>query len=187
MKYLIPYVQAAQKVNPQPPLLGQPLDAADLDEDVQRQQLQRHLVRQGRQHQLRRRLHERHQREPDGVRQLPREVGLGLQGHGITIDTIAPQNEPNYAQGYPSCLWNTADYMTFIKGHLATAFPSGGSTKIMLGTMSNGDNGASSFDLKVVQGVEPTRAQGDPQGHGPAVGDVGPRPGSRAAAVRRTS
>jgi glucosylceramidase len=75
----------------------------------------------------------------------------GLQ---IKIDTISPQNEPNYAQGYPSCLWNTADYVTFFKGALTTAFPSSGSTKVMLGTMSNGDNGASSFDLKVVQAVE---------------------------------
>jgi glucosylceramidase len=75
-------------------------------------------------------------------------------GQGINIDTISPQNEPNYAQGYPSCLWNTADYVTFEKGALATAFPSSGSTKILLGTMSNGDNGASSFDLKVVQAVE---------------------------------
>ena len=31
---------------------------------------------------------------------------------GITIDTLAPQNEPDYAQGYPSCLWNPADYVT---------------------------------------------------------------------------
>jgi glucosylceramidase len=73
---------------------------------------------------------------------------------GIPITTLAPQNEPNYAQGYPSCLWNTADYVSFLKGPLAQAFPSSGSTKIMLGTMSNGDNGTSSFDLKVVQGVE---------------------------------
>ncbi len=75
-------------------------------------------------------------------------------GQGIAIDTVAPQNEPNYAQGYPSCLWNTADYVSFLKGPLAQAFPSSGSTKIMLGTMSNGDSGANSFDLKVVQGVE---------------------------------
>jgi glucosylceramidase len=73
---------------------------------------------------------------------------------GIPIDYISPQNEPNYAQGYPSCLWNTADYVAFEKGALATAFPSSGHTQIMLGTMSNGDNGANSFDLKVVQGVE---------------------------------
>ncbi len=75
-------------------------------------------------------------------------------GQGIKIDTIAPQNEPNYAQGYPSCLWNTTDYVNFVKGPLAQAFPSSGNTKIMLGTMSNGDNGATSFDLKVVQAVE---------------------------------
>jgi glucosylceramidase len=75
-------------------------------------------------------------------------------GMSIPIDYISPQNEPNYAQGYPSCLWNTADYVSFEKGALATAFPSSGSTKIMLGTMSNGDNGSTSFDLKVVQGVE---------------------------------
>jgi glucosylceramidase len=76
------------------------------------------------------------------------------KGLSINIDTISPQNEPNYAQGYPSCLWNTADYVSFEKGALATAFPSSGSTKIMLGTMSNGDMGSTSFDLKVVQGVE---------------------------------
>ena len=79
-------------------------------------------------------------------------------GQGINVDTISPQNEPNYAQGYPSCLWNTADYNSFMKGALATAFPSSGSTKIMLGTMSNGDNGATSFDLKVVQAVEADEA-----------------------------
>jgi glucosylceramidase len=76
------------------------------------------------------------------------------KGLSINIDTISPQNEPNYSQGYPSCLWNTADYVAFEKGALATAFPSSGGTKVMLGTMSNGDNGASSNDLKVVQGVE---------------------------------
>jgi glucosylceramidase len=75
-------------------------------------------------------------------------------GMGIPIDYISPQNEPNYAQGYPSCLWNTADYVAFEKGALATAFPSSGHTQIMLGTMSNGDKGAQSFDLVVVQGVE---------------------------------
>ena len=33
MKKLIPYVKAAQAVKAQHPLLGQPVDAADLDED----------------------------------------------------------------------------------------------------------------------------------------------------------
>jgi glucosylceramidase len=72
---------------------------------------------------------------------------------GIQIDTLAPQNEPNYAQGYPSCLWDAALYTSFIP-ILNTALTSASlSTKIMLGTMSNGDNGSTSKDLQVVQAV----------------------------------
>jgi glucosylceramidase len=71
----------------------------------------------------------------------------------ITIETLAPQNEPNYAQGYPSALWAPALYTKFIP-ILNTALTGAGlSTKIMLGTMSNGDNGATSKDLMVVQAV----------------------------------
>jgi len=72
---------------------------------------------------------------------------------GIVIDTIAPQNEPNYAQGYPSAIWDPGTYKAFLpmlKSALGTA---GLSTKIMLGTMSNGDSGATSKDLQVVQAV----------------------------------
>jgi glucosylceramidase len=77
------------------------------------------------------------------------------KAQGITIDTLAAQNEPNYSQGYPSCLWNPADYAKFLSANLGPAFSSAGlSTRIMLGTMSNGDNGASSKDLMVVQAVE---------------------------------
>ncbi|HEY7372556.1 MAG TPA: glycoside hydrolase family 30 beta sandwich domain-containing protein [Polyangia bacterium] len=72
---------------------------------------------------------------------------------GIVIDTLAPQNEPNYSQGYPSTIWDPATYKTFLP-MLSSALSSGGlSTKIMLGTMSNGDNGATSKDLQVVQAV----------------------------------
>jgi glucosylceramidase len=71
---------------------------------------------------------------------------------GIIIDTLAAQNEPNYAQGYPSALWTPALYTKFIGQYLGPAL-SGMSTKIMLGTMSNGDNGTSSKDLMVVQAV----------------------------------
>src|SRR4029079_5912497 len=74
-------------------------------------------------------------------------------GMGIQIDTLAPQNEPNYAQGYPSAIWAPALYAKFLpmlKSALTTA---GLSTKIMLGTMSNGDNGSTSKDLMVVQAV----------------------------------
>jgi glucosylceramidase len=75
------------------------------------------------------------------------------KGMGITIDTLAPQNEPGYSQGYPSTIWDPATYKTFLpilKNALSTASLS---TKIMLGTMSNGDSGSTSKDLQVVQAV----------------------------------
>jgi glucosylceramidase len=77
------------------------------------------------------------------------------QSMGITIDTIAPQNEPNYSQGYPSAIWDPATYKAFLpmlKSALGSATPPL-TTKIMLGTMSNGDNGSTSKDLQVVQAV----------------------------------
>jgi glucosylceramidase len=89
-------------------------------------------------------------------------TGLGLyfvkwiqayQAQGITIDTLAPQNEPDYAQGYPSAIWAPALYTKFIP-ILNTALTQASlSTKIMLGTMSNGDNGQQSKDLTVVTTV----------------------------------
>jgi glucosylceramidase len=69
---------------------------------------------------------------------------------GITIETVAPQNEPNYSQGYPSALWASPVYTKFVRDYLGPAL-SGMNVKIMLGTMSNGDNGAQSKDLMVVQ------------------------------------
>jgi glucosylceramidase len=58
---------------------------------------------------------------------------------GITIEAVSPQNEPNYAQGYPSCLWATALFTKFVGKNLGPAFTAAGlSTHIMLGTMSNG-------------------------------------------------
>jgi glucosylceramidase len=68
----------------------------------------------------------------------------------VTIDTLAPQNEPNYAQGYPSALWAPALYTQMVDalGKDMTFMASG--TKIMLGTMSNGDNGMQSLDLTQV-------------------------------------
>ena len=41
---------------------------------------------------------------------------------GITIETVAPQNEPNYAQGYPSALWTSALYTKFVGQYLGPAF-----------------------------------------------------------------
>ena len=77
------------------------------------------------------------------------------KAQGITIDTLAAQNEPNYAQGYPSAIWAPADYAKFLSQNLGPTFSSSSiTTRIMLGTMSNGDNGATSKDLTVVQAVE---------------------------------
>jgi glucosylceramidase len=73
------------------------------------------------------------------------------QGQGITVEAIAPQNEPNFGQNYPSCLWGTSTYVTFIGKYLGPAITTAGiSTKIMLGTMSND---ASGKDPSIMTGV----------------------------------
>lgn len=56
---------------------------------------------------------------------------------GITIQAISPQNEPSYAQHYPSCLWTPALYTKFIGEYLGpTLDVAGMATKVMLGTLS---------------------------------------------------
>ena len=61
---------------------------------------------------------------------------------GIKIEAVAPQNEPNYAQNYPSALWATATYDTFIGTYLGPTFATQNVTaNILLGTMSNGESG----------------------------------------------
>ena len=72
------------------------------------------------------------------------------KAQNINIEMVAPQNEPNYSQGYPSALWDSTLYTKFVKTYLGPAL-NGMNVKIMLGTMSNGDNGAQSKDLMVVQ------------------------------------
>jgi glucosylceramidase len=70
---------------------------------------------------------------------------------GITIEAVAPQNEPTYGENYPSCLWTTALFTKFVGQYLGPAFSSASlGTKIMLGTMSN--NG-SSADAAIVTSV----------------------------------
>ena len=70
---------------------------------------------------------------------------------GITIESVAPQNEPNYSENYPSCLWTSSVFTTFVGKYLGPAFTAAGlTTKIMLGTMSN--NG-SSADPAIVSAV----------------------------------
>jgi glucosylceramidase len=59
------------------------------------------------------------------------------QVQGITVETVSAQNEPGYDQNYPSCLWDSATYTSFVK-ILGPALSSAGlSTNIMGGTMSN--------------------------------------------------
>jgi glucosylceramidase len=73
------------------------------------------------------------------------------QVQGIDIEVVAPQNEPNYDLNYPSCLWDKATFATFIGKYLGPALASASlDTKIMLGTMSNGDSGK---DLDVAAAV----------------------------------
>jgi len=61
---------------------------------------------------------------------------------GIKISAIHPQNEPGFAQGYPSCLWSAGGMATFIGKWLGPKFEKDvPDTKIFLGTMSaSGDS-----------------------------------------------
>ena len=69
------------------------------------------------------------------------------KGMGINIEVVSPQNEPGYDQNYPSCLWDSATYVSFIKSYLGPAMMSIG-VKVMLGTMSNaGDGGRNDINI----------------------------------------
>jgi glucosylceramidase len=70
---------------------------------------------------------------------------------GIKIEYVAPQNEPNYSQNYPSCIWSASTFTSFIAKYLGPALKAANSTaQVMLGTMSN--NGANA-DVAVAQAV----------------------------------
>jgi glucosylceramidase len=59
---------------------------------------------------------------------------------GINITTVAPQNEPNYALHYPSCIWTTALFTKFVGQYLGPALKDAG-VGVMVGTLSNADSG----------------------------------------------
>jgi glucosylceramidase len=65
---------------------------------------------------------------------------------GLTIEMVVPQNEPSYAQGYPSCLWPPATFDTFIAKYLGPQF-AGTATQIFLGTMSKGNMSPGDTDV----------------------------------------
>jgi glucosylceramidase len=70
-------------------------------------------------------------------------------GEGINVEIVAPQNEPNYQQNYPSCHWDTPVFVNFVKTYLGPALTSANlATRIMDGTLSN-----PSGDAQIGQGV----------------------------------
>jgi glucosylceramidase len=55
----------------------------------------------------------------------------------ITIEAVHPQNEPGYGNPYPSCYWDSATFLTFIKTYLGPLFSQKlPNTQIWAGTMS---------------------------------------------------
>jgi len=57
---------------------------------------------------------------------------------GIDVEMVAPQNEPNYEQNYPTCHWAKDTFVNFIGKHLGPALADASlSVKIMDGTLSN--------------------------------------------------
>ena len=64
----------------------------------------------------------------------------GYKDRGIKIELVSPQNEPGYDQNYPSCLWDKTTYATWIGQYLGPAMTTLG-VKIMLGTLSNETTG----------------------------------------------
>jgi glucosylceramidase len=73
-----------------------------------------------------------------------------VQGYGaqnINIEIVSPQNEPGYDQNYPSCLWDKATYVSWVGTYLGPAMKAL-NVKVMLGTLSNaGDNNRSDLDI----------------------------------------
>lgn len=57
---------------------------------------------------------------------------------GIIVEAIHPQNEPGYAQDYPSCLWSAQLFSDYIANYLGPQFAQNlPNTEIWVGTMSN--------------------------------------------------
>jgi len=59
---------------------------------------------------------------------------------GMKVEAVAPQNEPNFEQGYPSAHWDASTYVKFVRDYMGPTFTSMNvGANIVLGTMSNGD------------------------------------------------
>lgn len=57
---------------------------------------------------------------------------------GINVELVSAQNEPNYQQNYPSCHWDTSNYVNFVGKYFGPAIAAANMDfKIMDGTLSN--------------------------------------------------
>jgi glucosylceramidase len=69
------------------------------------------------------------------------------KAQNINIEIVSPQNEPGYEQNYPSCLWDKAVYTSWVGKYLGPAMKAIG-VNVMLGTLSNaGDAGRTDLDI----------------------------------------
>lgn len=60
---------------------------------------------------------------------------------GMKVEAVAPQNEPNFEQGYPSAHWDSGTYVKFVRDFMGPTFMTMNvGASIVLGTMSNGDS-----------------------------------------------
>jgi glucosylceramidase len=83
--------------------------------------------------------------DPDTLRAFALYLARFVEDYareGLTIEAVHPQNEPNYASRYPSCIWTPDLFATFIGSYLGPTFVARNvPAQIYLGTMSNGDGG----------------------------------------------
>jgi glucosylceramidase len=134
-QYLIPYVQAALAINPQIELWGSPWTPPAWMKENGNSSSSDGFPDDG--------------GTMSNTAQILQAFALyeakwvqAYAGVGITISTLMPQNEPNYSTPYPSCLWPTATYDTFVAEYLGPEFASQNvGAQIYLGTMSNNDSG----------------------------------------------
>jgi glucosylceramidase len=78
---------------------------------------------------------------------------------GITVEMVVPQNEPSYAEGYPSCIWAPTVLDAFVGKYLGPQFASlNMTTQIFLGTMSKTSSPGDSDIMGAVLGDATARA-----------------------------
>lgn len=110
--------------------------------------------------------------EPDMLRAHAEYLARFVEAYrdeGIVVEAVHPQNEPGWAQNYPSCAWPNNLLTTYIRDYLGPLFETRlPDTDIWLGTMSNstsdsivtnimGDNGAAAY----VKGIGMQWGMGD--------------------------